>query len=130
MEIAGVDTTHRAYRAMAEDWPEVEKAALEKAAAVVAEEARSLAPEKTGRVKENIVTAKAKIDGSTAHIKIGVSKDRSLAYAVPLEWGHVNRNGTVTMPRSFIGAAYEAKKAEAYDIIRDSIREAVERRLG
>lgn len=97
------------------------------AAQPVADEARRLVRVRTGNIKNAIMVTRVKHRGKWhgsdgyAYIKIGVPQ--SANGAIPLEHGHINRDGTVTPPHPFIWPAYESQKAEAYRIIRDGVRE-------
>jgi len=123
MEISGMGQILDALRGQVDKYKRAEKTALERAADVVAEEARRLVPTRTENLQESILITKVRTANDGASIVVGV--DRSAAYAVPLEYGHINRDGSVTAPRSFMGAAYEAKKGEAYDVMRETIKEAL-----
>jgi len=124
MEVGGFQQAQAALRAIEENYPKVEKLALENAAAVFEAEVRSRVPSRTGAVALEIKTTKVKSgrDGG-GEIRVGVGRNKGVAYAVPLEWGHINRDGSVTAPRSFIGASYEAKKAEAYEAMKQTIKD-------
>ena len=129
MEVTGLRQITNALRAYVEDWPAVERAALEKAGALVLEAAKEKVPARTGFLESNLVVTKVKQGrDATAYIQVGVNRNKGAAYGIPVEFGHVNHDGTITSPISFIGAAYEEKKAEAYDLIKATILEEMTKR--
>jgi len=131
MTIDGLRQITDALRQYHEDWPNVTRIALEKAGAMVLEAVKANVPERTGEIKDNLVVTKVKQDrDATASIKIGVKKGSGAAHYIPLELGHINKNGTVTAPRPFLSTTYEETKTNAYGIIKDTYREEMAKRGG
>lgn len=110
----------------------VERGILEEAAMVIVNAAKSNAARyhRTGRLEEKITISRRVIRQNGASIRMGVPRFQGVGYGTPLEWGHVNRNGTFTRPRPFMQNAYEENKAEAYGIIREGLREEIIKRGG
>lgn len=132
MEIDGLRQVTNAVRQLCDDAPEIEKRALQKAADMVVDAARANTPVLTGLAASEITAtkvAKGINDGSTS-VKVGVRRNKGVAYVVPLEWGHLNPDGSITPPAAFMARTYEEKKAEAYDIIRQSIGDELKGRFG
>jgi len=109
--------------------------ALDKAAQVVAEEARERARElhdqghspQSPNIYENIVVRRAVVsmDGRS-YIRVGISK--KVAYAVPLEFGHIVRTSEGyrhVAARPFLHPAFEARKLEALGIARAALKESI-----
>lgn len=109
--------------------------ALDKAAKVVAEEARARAKQlhdqghspKTPNVYENIVVRRAVVsENGLSYIRVGVAK--KVAYAIPLEYGHILRTKTGykhVAARPFMVPAFEAKRAEALAVARAALKESI-----
>lgn len=103
----------------------IERGLLERAAEPILADARENVHVRTGRLKGKIMVTKLRRTGSGAYVKIGVPRGEGVAYGIPLEWGHVNRDGSITAPKPFMQTAYASQKDAAYQIIRDGLREAV-----
>lgn len=103
---------------------------LVEAAKPVEEEARRLVRIRSGTVFRAIYTSRVVVHSIAskegyAYIKISVRRFQGAGGAIPLEYGHVNPDGSFTPPYSFMLPAYETKKEEAYEILRDKIRDAI-----
>ena len=125
MDMAGMDALLKNIQRMAgPNAAAIEERVLREAAEPILAEAQKLVNVRTEKLKGKITVSKVRrIKGSGSSIKIGVPRNAGVAYGIPLEWGHVNRDGTVTAPRPFMWPAYVAKKDEAYGIIRDGLRD-------
>lgn len=104
---------------------------LERAAEPIAEEARRIVHKRSHTIEKAIFVSRVKLKGRNkdgegyACIKIGVRRNVGAGGAMPLEWGHINKDGTVTAPYAFIGPAYDSQKALAYSIIKQGLRDAI-----
>lgn len=106
--------------------------ALAAAAEPIKQKAIEDAPEKTGRLGGAIVTSRIKTVGKGrggngyAYIKIGILHGSGAAYGIPVEFGHVNQDGSFTAPRPFMRPAYESQKAAAYAILREELAREID----
>ncbi len=103
------------------------KLILEEAAAPIKEDAvrRAAAHHRTGRLEEKITILPAKRNKGRVYVKIGVPRFAGVGYAIPLEWGHINRDGSITAPAPFMQPAYESQKETAYLRIRQGLEEQI-----
>jgi len=109
--------------------------ALDKAAQVVAQEARIRAKDlhdqghspNSPNIYENIVVRRAVVsENGLSYIRVGVAK--KVAYAIPLEYGHIIRTNAGyrhVAARPFMIPAFEARKAEALSIARAALKESI-----
>ena len=106
----------------------LEKAA-EAGAKIIADEAKRLAPRKTGALAEGITIEPARIQNGRAQINIGFSK--KTWYGRLVELGHHVRRAKkgqkntskFVPPHPFLRPAFDAKAAEAVDAVENSLRD-------
>lgn len=106
----------------------VEGDILKAAASLILEDAKSRLERhrRTGKLEGALAIFSGRRDASgRSEIKVGLPRNRGVAYGIPLEWGHINRDGTVTPPYPYLYPAYESKKSEAYALIRDGLKAAI-----
>ena len=105
----------------------LEKAA-EAGAQVIAEEARRLAPRRTGALAEGITIEPARIQNGRAQINVGFSK--RTWYGRLVELGHYVRRAKkgqkntskFVPPHPFLRPAFDSKAAEAVDAVEKSLK--------
>ncbi|HEX9060409.1 MAG TPA: HK97-gp10 family putative phage morphogenesis protein [Clostridia bacterium] len=96
---------------------------LPEAGKPILEAAKDKAPENTGKLKENLDMSKVKNKDGNKYIEIGITKaDNS-----PIFYGKFIEFGTSKMPaRPFLQPAYEEKKKETYEIIKEMLKKELE----
>jgi HK97 gp10 family phage protein len=102
--------------------------ALEAAGRLVADEAKRLAPEDSGTLKESIDIQRTTIKRNEISVDVGPGK--KAFYSMWVEFGHNIIRGTSKATRKMLGKAqarpylrpaYDTKKEEAKQIIRDRL---------
>lgn len=101
--------------------------ALEEAGKLVAGEAKRLAPEDSGVLKESIDIQRTTIKKNEVSVDVGPGK--KAFYSLWVEYGHNIRDGRgkkakvvgKAQPRPYLRPAYDTKKEEAKQIIRDRL---------
>lgn len=106
--------------------PAVLEEALVAGGEVIAEEARRLVPVRTGTLRDSIVVASGDLDASAVTLKHGLAK----VQIGPDErgfYGHLVEFGTYrSAAKPFMRPAFDAKKAEAMEIVTEHLSRAFE----
>jgi HK97 gp10 family phage protein len=119
--------------------------ATSSAAAVFRDGARSLAPVKTGTLRENIAIFKHTTDGNTAHYTVGVrpirltarskkvlrvlkraTGSRSAIAGDPFYWRFIEFGTSKMAARPFMRPAFESRKGAALETFRKTLADGVQ----
>lgn len=117
--VVGMDELLKKVQRMSEIPAKVIGDALEKGAAPIVEQAKANAPVRTGKLQGAIRSGKRKKSGAWYKKEIGTFQGEA-PHAHLAEFGHGGPKPAP--PHPFLRTAYEAKKGEAYDLIREELR--------
>lgn len=91
-------------------------------AEVILEQAKINAPVKSGTLKKSLKIVMRK-KGTRSKARIGVQKGSDGYYATFVEYGHGGPHPAG--PHPFLAPAFDAKKEEAYGIIREALKSKI-----
>lgn len=100
----------------------VENKALKKAGQIIVEEAKNNVPVKTGKLKEGLKVSGVRKKNGNKFVLAGIQKgdNSKIFYGKFLEFGTSRQNA-----KPFMAPAYESKKNEAKEIIKQELRNAL-----
>ncbi|APF27067.1 bacteriophage HK97-gp10, tail-component family protein [Clostridium sporogenes] len=119
MELDGLDELIRKVQDMGKAGVRVENAALKKAGELIVEEAKNNVPVKTEKLKKGLKVSGVRKKGGNKFVLAGIQKgdNSKIFYGKFLEFGTSKMKA-----RPFMGPAYESKKEEAKEVIKDELR--------
>ncbi|MCW6059781.1 HK97 gp10 family phage protein [Clostridium sporogenes] len=119
MELDGLDELIRKVQDMGKAGVRVENAALKKAGELIVEEAKNNVPFRKGNLKEGLKVSGVRKKGGNKFVLAGIQKgdNSKIFYGKFLEFGTSKMKA-----RPFMGPAYESKKEEAKEVIKDELR--------
>ncbi|KNF07008.1 phage protein, HK97 gp10 family [Gottschalkia purinilytica] len=119
MKLEGMDELLRKLEDMGNVGSRIENQALKKAAEPILQEAKSNVKVRTGKLKEGLKIGSVKSKNGNKYVEIGITKDDTskIFYGKFLEWGTSKMKA-----RPFLGPAFESKKNEAKNIIKDEVK--------
>ena len=116
IRVVGLNQTIRAIRTIGVPAKEISQAGFE-AGQIVAGEARSLVPVKTGALRNTIRVAKQQ-----RKILVRAGNNTTVPYANPIHWGWFRRN---IKPNEFLGRAIGGKIDEVYKAYFQNLQELI-----
>ncbi|EPY2286133.1 HK97-gp10 family putative phage morphogenesis protein [Clostridium sporogenes] len=122
MELDGMDNLIRKIEEMGKAGVKVENAALKKAGELIVEEAKNNVPVKTEKLKKGLKVSGVHKKGGNKFVLAGIQKgdNSKIFYGKFLEFGTSKMKA-----RPFMAPAYESKKEEAKEIIKQELRNAL-----
>nr|WP_205610233.1 MULTISPECIES: HK97-gp10 family putative phage morphogenesis protein [Clostridium] len=122
MELDGLDELIRKVQDMGKAGVRVENAALKKAGELIVEEAKNNVPVKTEKLKKGLKVSGVRKKGGNKFVLAGIQKgdNSKIFYGKFLEFGTSKMKA-----QPFMGPAYESKKEEAKEIIKDELRKGL-----
>ncbi|MHB9946995.1 hypothetical protein CF095_16670 [Clostridium botulinum] len=122
MELDGLDELTRKVQDMGKAGVRVENAALKKAGELIVEEAKNNVPFRKGNLKEGLKVSGVRKKGGNKFVLAGIQKgdNSKIFYGKFLEFGTSKMKA-----RPFMGPAYESKKEEAKEVIKQELRNAL-----
>lgn len=119
MELEGMDNLIRKIEDMGKAGTRIENAALKKAGELIMEEAKNNVPFRKGKLKEGLKVSGVRKKGGNKFVLAGIQKgdNSKIFYGKFLEFGTSKMKA-----RPFMGPAYESKKEEAKEAIKDELR--------
>lgn len=122
MELNGLDELIRKVQDMGKAGVRVENAALKKAGELIVEEAKNNVPVKTEKLKKGLKVSGVRKKGGNKFVLAGIQKgdNSKIFYGKFLEFGTSKMKA-----QPFMGPAYESKKEEAKEIIKDELRKGL-----
>lgn len=122
MELDGMDNLIRKIEDMGKAGVRVENAALKKAGQIIVDEAKNNVPVKTEKLKKGLKVSGVRKKGGNKFVLAGIQKgdNSKIFYGKFLEFGTSKMKA-----QPFMGPAYESKKEEAKEIIKDELRKGL-----
>lgn len=124
MELEGMDELIKKIDEMGRKGTRIESQALKKAGEVIADEFKrtSAFQDKTGKLREGLKVSGIRSSKGVKHVLVGIQKgdNSKVFYGKFLEYGTSKMSA-----KPFMGPAYESKKKEAEQIIKDEIRKGL-----
>lgn len=122
MQLEGMDDLLRKIEDLGRQGSKVENKALKRAGKVILEEAKNNVPVKTEKLKKGLKLSGIKNKNGSKYVLVGIQKsDNSEVF-----YGKFLEFGTSKMAaRPFMGPAYESKKEEAKEIIKEELKIAL-----
>ncbi|EKS4344848.1 HK97 gp10 family phage protein [Clostridium botulinum] len=122
MELNGLDELIRKVQDMGKAGVRVENAALKKAGELIVEEAKNNVPVKTEKLKKGLKVSGVRKKGGNKFVLAGIQKgdNSKIFYGKFLEFGTSRMKA-----QPFMGPAYESKKEEAKEIIKDELKKGL-----
>ncbi|MDU7250842.1 MAG: HK97 gp10 family phage protein [Clostridium sp.] len=122
MELNGLDELIRKVQDMGKAGVRVENAALKKAGELIVEEAKNNVPVKTEKLKKGLKVSGVRKKGGNKFVLAGIQKgdNSKIFYGKFLEFGTSKMKA-----QPFMGPAYESKKEEAKEIIKDELKKGL-----
>nr|WP_208461159.1 HK97-gp10 family putative phage morphogenesis protein [Clostridium botulinum] len=119
MELDGMDNLIRKVEDMGKAGTRIENKALKKAGELIVEEAKNNVPVKTEKLKKGLKVSGVRKKGGNKFVLAGIQKgdNSKIFYGKFLEFGTSKMKA-----RPFMGPAYESKKNEAKEVIKDELR--------
>lgn len=119
IELTGMDDLLARLQGIGSNVEQVKEKALKKGAEVMRAEMAANAPVLTGKLKESIEVSNIKTQNGSMYVDVGPKKE--VFYAKFAEFGTVKQR-----KKPFIEPAFLSKRKETLDIIKETIREAIE----
>lgn len=124
LEVKGMQELVDKVKQLGNKAKKIENQALLKGAEPILKEAVSTTEfhDRTGRLRKNLKISRPKSKGDTKYVLVGIDKGdiSEIFYGKFLEFGTSKMNA-----RPFLGPAYESKKEEAKEIIKQELRNAL-----
>ncbi|HDK7182949.1 TPA: HK97 gp10 family phage protein [Clostridium botulinum] len=122
MELGGMDELIRKIEDIGKAGTRIENAALKKAGELIVEEAKNNVPVKTEKLKKGLKVSGVHKKNGNKFVLAGIQKgDNSrIFYGKFLEFGTSKMKA-----QPFMGQAYESKKEEAKEIIKQELKNAL-----
>ncbi|MET7041783.1 HK97-gp10 family putative phage morphogenesis protein [Clostridium botulinum] len=122
MELDGMDNLIRKIEDMGKAGTRIENAALKKAGELIMEEAKNNVPFRKGKLKEGLKVSGVRKKGENKFVLVGIQKgdNSKIFYGKFLEFGTSKMKA-----RPFMGPAYESKKEEAKEVIKEELRKGL-----
>ncbi|NFJ83905.1 HK97 gp10 family phage protein [Clostridium botulinum] len=122
MELDGMDNVIRKIEDMGKAGTRIENKALKKAGELIVEEAKNNVPFRKGKLKEGLKVSGVRKKNGNKFVLAGIQKgdNSKIFYGKFLEFGTSKMKA-----RPFMGPAYESKKEEAKEIIKQELRNAL-----
>lgn len=118
IKVQGFKQAIQALRAIGVPDAEI-KAAGSSAGDLVANEARTLVPVRTGALRDTI-----KVNKALRNVMIQAGNNKSVPYANPIHWGWYKRN---VRPNPFFAKALGITREEVYKTYYEQLRQLIER---
>jgi HK97 gp10 family phage protein len=121
-EIEGLDDLMNRLQDMGKKAGTIANIALKAAAEPVLEDAKSLAPKNTGRLRDGLKITNIKTQAGVKYVLVGIIKkdNPELFYGKFVEFGTSKMRA-----RPFLGTAYERNKEQIQEIIAQKLREGL-----
>lgn len=122
MELEGIEQLMKRVEDMGKAGSRAENRALKKAGEVILKEAKNNAPEKTKRLKKGLKVSGVRKKNGNKYVLVGIQRsDNSKIF-----YGKFFEFGTSKMSaKPFMAPAYESKKEEAKEIIKQELKNAL-----
>ncbi|APQ71085.1 bacteriophage HK97-gp10, tail-component family protein [Clostridium botulinum] len=122
MELDGMDNLIRKIEDMGKAGTKIENKALKKAGELIVEEAKNNVPFRKGKLKEGLKVSGVRKKNGNKFVLAGIQKgdNSKIFYGKFLEFGTSKMKA-----RPFMGPAYESKKEEAKEVIKDELRKGL-----
>lgn len=122
MELDGMDNLIRKIEDMGKAGTRIENKALKKAGELIVEEAKNNVPFRKGKLKEGLKVSGVRKKNGNKFVLAGIQKgdNSKIFYGKFLEFGTSKMKA-----RPFMGPAYESKKEEAKEVIKDELRKGL-----
>lgn len=122
MELEGMDNLIRRIEEMGKAGVRVENKALKKAGELIVEEAKNNVPVKTEKLKKGLKVSGVRKKNGNKFVLAGIQKgdNSKIFYGKFLEFGTSKMKA-----QPFMGPAYESKKEEAKEIIKQELKNAL-----
>ncbi|EJE7236604.1 HK97 gp10 family phage protein [Clostridium botulinum] len=122
MELDGMDNLIRKIEDMGKAGTRIENKALKKAGELIVEEAKNNVPFRKGKLKEGLKVSGVRKKNGNKFVLAGIQKgdNSKIFYGKFLEFGTSKMRA-----RPFMAPAYESKKEEAKEIIKQELRNAL-----
>ncbi|KIN79924.1 HK97-gp10 family putative phage morphogenesis protein [Clostridium botulinum] len=122
MELDGMDSLIRRIEEMGKAGTRIENKALKKAGELIVEEAKNNVPVKTEKLKKGLKVSGVRKKNGNKFVLAGIQKgdNSKIFYGKFLEFGTSKMKA-----RPFMGPAYESKKEEAKEIIKQELKNAL-----
>ncbi|EPY2286639.1 HK97-gp10 family putative phage morphogenesis protein [Clostridium sporogenes] len=122
MELDGMDNLIRKIEDMGKAGVRVENAALKKAGQIIVDEAKNNVPVKTEKLKKGLKVSGVRKKGGNKFVLAGIQKgdNSKIFYGKFLEFGTSKMKA-----RPFMGPAYESKRGEAKEVIKEELRKGL-----
>nr|WP_208461157.1 HK97-gp10 family putative phage morphogenesis protein [Clostridium botulinum] len=122
MELDGLDELIRKVQDMGRAGTMIENRALKKAGELIVEEAKNNVPFRKGKLKEGLKVSGVRKKNGNKFVLAGIQKgdNSKIFYGKFLEFGTSKMKA-----RPFMGPAYESKKEEAKEVIKEELRKGL-----
>nr|WP_269205805.1 HK97-gp10 family putative phage morphogenesis protein [Clostridium botulinum] len=122
MELEGMDSLIRKLEDMGKAGTRVENKALKKAGQIIVDEAKNNVAVRTGKLKEGLKVSGVRKKGGHKFVLAGIQRgdNSKIFYGKFLEFGTSKMTS-----KPFMAPAYESKKDEAKEIIKQEIKNAI-----
>ena len=122
MELDGMDSLIRRIEEMGKAGVRVENKALKKAGELIVEEAKSNVKVRTEKLKKGLKVSGVRKKNGNKFVLAGIQKgdNSKIFYGKFLEFGTSKMKA-----QPFMGPAYECKKNEAKEVIKDELRKGL-----
>lgn len=122
MEFEGIEELMKRISEMGKAGVRAENKALKKAGEIIVEEAKNNVSERTGKLKEGLKVSGVRKKDGNKYILAGIQKgdNSKIFYGKFLEFGTSKMSA-----KPFMAPAYESKKNEANEIIKQELRNAL-----
>ncbi|AWZ48454.1 hypothetical protein C3495_06325 [Clostridiaceae bacterium 14S0207] len=122
MELEGMDSLISKIENMGKVGTKIENNALKKAGQIIVDEAKNNVSVRTGNLKEGLKVSGVRKKGGKKFVLAGIQKgdNSKIFYGKFLEFGTSKMSA-----RPFMVPAYESKKEEAKEIIKQEIKKAL-----
>nr|WP_207794467.1 HK97-gp10 family putative phage morphogenesis protein [Clostridium botulinum] len=122
MELDGMDNLIRKIEDIGKAGTRIENKALKKAGELIVEEAKNNVPFRKGKLKEGLKVSGVRKKNGNKFVLAGIQKgdNSKIFYGKFLEFGTSKMKA-----RPFMGPAYESKKEEAKEVIKEELRKGL-----
>ncbi len=119
IEFVGMDKLLEKIESMGSAANRIMSNAVKEAAQPILEEAKRLCPVRTGKLRDSLKISGVKSKKGTKYVWVG-DVDNQVGYSWFVEYGH-----SKAKPHPFLHPAYEKKKKEALEIMKNKLIEAI-----
>lgn len=125
MELEGMEQLIKRVEGMGKVGIKIENKALKKAGQIIVDEAKKNVPVKIGKLKEGLKVSGVRKKNGNKYVFAGIQKgdNSEIFYGKFLEFGTSRQNA-----KPFMAPAYESKKNEAKEVIKQELRNALKLR--